>query len=134
MKTRIAAIATAAVLGMLLTGCAEAIGPEKVEHEVAVSSSESPTPLVAETPAPTEENVGEVAFITETREALGSDSQIPDATDEQLLAAGADACAQIAEGKSTEQVRVIEGESPDDLGWYSDSSKIASVAQRTLCD
>lgn len=127
--------AVAALLLLALTGCSAPAGsaPSGPESN-AESASESPAPLAAETPdAEPSADTPEGEFLSEVRAALGADSQIPDATDARLLAAAEEACQQLESGKSPEEVRVIDGEEPDGLGWYSDSGKIASLAQQILC-
>ncbi|QLD10885.1 DUF732 domain-containing protein [Microbacterium oleivorans] len=76
----------------------------------------------------------ESAFLAAVRENLPENTQIPDATDEQLLAAGADACEQIAEGTPGDQISVIENEQLGVLGTYDDSGAIVSAARTNLCD
>lgn len=123
---RSAIAAVAAVLLLTLTGCAGAT-------DAAPSEPQAPAPLVASPEAEQPVDTPEAEFVAKAREALGDASQIPDATDDQLIAAGEDACQQLAEGKTPEEVRVIEGEAPNSAGWYSDSTKIATIAGQILC-
>lgn len=124
-------LAATALLIVGLTGCSGATDPAPAEP---VTSTETAAPLVAETPdAEPVADTPEGVFLAELRDVLKDDTQIPDATDEQLVAAGQDACQQLAEGKGVKDVRVIEGEQPNAAGWYADSGKIASVAERFLC-
>lgn len=60
-------------------------------------------------------------------------TQIPNATDDQLLEAGVAACAQLAEGKMVDQVRVIDGETANEIGYFVDSMSIAVAAEGRLC-
>lgn len=126
-------IASLAVGLIVLTGCTTALEPEP---ETATQETvETTAPLVAESDEDAETaDTPEAAFLAELRPLLDNDqTQIPDASDEQLLAAGADACTQIANGERPEDVRVIEGEKPTDLGGYQDSGRIGFVANEHLC-
>lgn len=129
MKTRIAALALLAALA--LTGCAGTAAPEEDER---ATSAESAAPLVAESPSPDVEAGPDEAYLTAVRAALEANggSSIPDATDEQLLAAGADACEQMRAGTDMGDVRLIEGEQPTETG-YTDSLRIAGGAAKHLC-
>ncbi len=62
-----------------------------------------------------------------------ANSQIPNATDVQLLSAADKACEQMATGADVFSVRVIDGETPDPGGYFGDSTLIASIAQQTIC-
>lgn len=120
-----AGVAVAAVLLFVLTGCSAAAGD---------APAESAAPLVAESPAASAAGVDEAAFLEDVRENLPANTQIPDATDEQLLAAGADACAQSLAGTSSDDLSVIEGEvrSAGGEGYFVDSGVILSAASRHL--
>lgn len=137
-RTSAASVAAAAVLLLALTGCAggaETPSADRTAPGVTATASptESPEPLVATTPTDDAPATPETAFLDGVRAALDEKTQIPNATDEQLLDAGQRACQQLAEGGDVTTVRVIEGETPDNLGYYGDSTKIASIAQQTLC-
>ncbi len=128
------------VLLLALSGCVsvETTG-ERVEVTPGASGAYSDgdttvevEPLTAETPA-AEEGGGEDAFLSEVRENLRPDNVIPNATDEQLLAAGADACKAIAADDDTTGVSVISGEQPTALGFYTDSGTIIQAARAKLC-
>ncbi|QNA93269.1 MULTISPECIES: DUF732 domain-containing protein [unclassified Microbacterium] len=134
MKTRIALVS--AVLLLSLTGCAGAPGGSS---DAAPEPSQSDAPLAAETPtqAPSESSTASEAdekFLAYVREELLAETQIPDATDEQLIAAGHEACEQLESGVAMEDVRVVEGEDPHPTtGVYYDSVAIRGAAQKTYC-
>lgn len=132
---RKATAALASVLVLVLTGCAGT--PESAPNGTA-APQESVTPLAAE---PDTKPAGEEAgtdeqYLTDVRKALtnGRETSIPNASDEQLIQAGHDACEQIANGTAEPDVRVIEGE-PFDENWgaYQDSAIILTIAQGIYC-
>lgn len=129
-NTLIAALAAGLIV---LTGCTSA--PEPEPETVAEETVETTAPLVAENTEDAEAaDTPEAAFLAELRPLLDNDrTQIPNATDEQLFDAGAKACDQIANGERPENVRVIDGEEPNDLGTFQDSGRIGSVANEHLC-
>lgn len=136
MKTRIAAIAA---LGLLLTGCAGGTDTDAKSREItqatqaAPDATESAAPLVAETPsAPTMDDT-DATFLEYVRDKLLPETQIPNATDEQLIAAGHDACEQLENGTKLEDVRVVDGEKPHANGAYYDTSAIMNAALVTYC-
>jgi hypothetical protein len=123
-------ISAGAIAVLLLTGCTPEAASDDTGSSAGRAASEAP--LVAETP--TEAAVGgEAAFLTEVRAKLRPDNVIPNATDEQLLVAGHLACEKLPESRSGEQVSVIEGEQPDQGGYYRDSIQILNAAAATLC-
>ena len=129
--------ATAAVL-LLLTGCTAGGQAEPAPSNspaVASPSADADAPLVAETPSavPSEASTPEAAFLTQVREVLPTDTVIPNATDEQLLAAAQAACEQMAAGIDFSAVKVIDGEEANDLGVHRESALIAAVARKTIC-
>lgn len=134
-RTTIAAIA--AVVLLTLTGCAESANsaadkPSSPMTTEPVAPSETPEPLVAETPSAQQTDA---AFLSFVRGRLATfPSQIPDATDEQLLDAAAIACERLQDGESVEKMSVIEGEQPSEVGGYFyDSNAIIAGAQMHLC-
>lgn len=140
MKIRIAAVA--AVLLLSLAGCAgapdEASSAPASAAQTASEPTESPAPLVAEAAEKTayasddERFLGELAAAYERRADL--QTQIPNATDEQLIAAGHAACDQLPSiGYETTLAHVIEGETPNGLGTYQDSAIIAAIAVQVYC-
>lgn len=147
MKTRIAAIATAAVL-VIGGGTAYALTsndqPEPIE---TVTSTPTPTdtttpeataesePIVAESPAPpVAADDPEAMFLLEVRTRLARiQTQIPNVTDEQLLAAAYEACEILAPNQTGEDLSLIEGEERSPHGYYQDSSAIIVSARITIC-
>lgn len=138
MKRTATAAAIAAAL-LLLAGCSTG-----AQENVAVNSAtsapaapaESAAPLTAQTPEASSDAAQgspEAAFLTQVREVLPPDNSIPNATDEQLIAAAEDACAQMAAGADSTAVSVIDGEQKDSLGYFRDSARIGSVAKQTIC-
>lgn len=132
MKTRIAAVALVALLA--LTGCAggaDTAGDERT----APAATESEAPLTAETPEVSEADAdsAEQAFLDDVREKLPTPTSIPDASDEQLLAAGMEACELIRGGTDPGDVRLVDGEQPNGADIYADSSAIMNSALSSLC-
>ena len=131
--------AASAVALLLLTGCsASPVERDAVAAPSAAASADSaaPAPLVAQIPsaaASASADTPEGAFLAGVRDVLPDDTVIPDATDQQLLAAGAAACEQMAAGTDFSAVSVIEGEPADELGIHQDSALIAAVARKTIC-
>ncbi|MBN9210711.1 MAG: hypothetical protein BGO45_10580 [Microbacterium sp. 71-36] len=125
-------IAAGAVAMLLLTGCTATNQAASNDTGSSAAPVASEAPLVAETPTAAADG-GETAFLTEVRAKLRPDNVIPNATDEQLLAAGHLACERLAESQSGEQVSVIDGEKPDQGGYYRDSIQILNAAASTLC-
>lgn len=128
MGSRTVIAVAAAVL--LLSGCASA-PVEEAAPEAAVA--EEVAPLVAEVPEEDAAGTPEEAFLIEIRPSIDVSVQIPDASDAQLLVAAEEACKQIADGTEPTDVRVIEGEQKNELGYYVDSSRIGFAAARTIC-
>lgn len=125
MKTRIAAVALVALLA--LTGCA---GPAEPE---TASESETAAPLEAKTPTAGTEGDAESSFLAMVGESLPEDTSIPDATDEQLLAAGMEACERLRAGETSDTISLIEGEQKNGADIYADSGAIITSARLTLC-
>lgn len=129
--------ATAALLLLALTGCTGS--PASTSSRMPVMSdgatqfpTNTPKPLVAETQAPAAAS-GDAQYLKDVRKALtnGRQTQIPNASDEQLIKAGHDACAAVAAGTPEAKVTVIEGETFDDnWGGYMDSSIILTIARK----
>ena len=126
-----ASIAVAVLVALTLTGCAGT--PESTATE-PTQANESAAPLTAETETPDAEVGTDEAYLADVRAALEANggSSIPDATDEQLIAAGQDACEQMLAGTDQFDVRVIEGEQAGETG-YVDSLRIAGVAVKHYC-
>ncbi|MER7522640.1 DUF732 domain-containing protein [Microbacterium oxydans] len=135
-RTTIAAIA--AVVLLALTGCAESAGNATAERSAAEASSpatpsQTPEPLVAETPAAS--TTADVLFVAEARDrlsSLGTATTIPNATDEQLIAAGREACEALLSQTPFADVSVIESEERVQ-GSFLDSTAIASAGILYFC-
>ncbi|WP_193596066.1 hypothetical protein [Microbacterium sp. YJN-G] len=147
-RSTIAAIATAAVL-VIGGGTAYALtsnGDEPAPVET-VTSTTAPTdtttpeataesePIVAESPAPpVAANDPEAAYLIEVHARLARiQTQIPNVTDEQLLAAAYEACEILAPNQTGEDLSLIEGEERSPHGYYQDSSAIIVSARITIC-
>lgn len=132
-------ITAAIVAVLLLTGCAGTAEPAATGTAGIGTEKAGPTatdaPLVAETPAATTDpDDREALFLAQVREELPANTQIPNATDQQLLDAGNLACEKRAEGADPSTLSVIEGERDNGYGAYLDSGAIVSAAGRYLCD
>lgn len=134
-RTTIAAITAVALL--TLTGCAESAGNATADRTVATSAtaapSETPEPLIAETPEASPQDGLDEQFIAWVREHLRPDNIVPNATDEQLLTAGQDGCSQIRDDVAPDDLTVIAGEERDGGGYFRDSSVIITGARMFLC-
>lgn len=146
-KSVIVAIATAAALviggGTAYALTTNAQAPEvPALIEATATSTPMPTasgkpspasePLVAETPQAT--NPDEL-FIEEARDrlaGLGLATTIPNATDEQLIAAGHEACDALINQQPFNDVSVIEGEQRVQ-GSFLDSAAIATAGMLYFC-
>lgn len=134
MRKITATIMTLLVAG-LVVGCSEspqvvpqeaASGPQSAEQ----SPESTPAPLVAEPGPEPILTTAEGEYVTVLRAAFDRDgTQIPNATDEQLIAAGQDACEQIDAGTNPDSVRVVEGEEEP----HADSGRIGYAAAEYLC-
>lgn len=105
-----------------------------VSVEAAPVESVTPDsePLTAETPTAGEPDT--VAFIAMVRSRLATfNTQIPNATDEQLLAAGLAGCERILSGEGVEGMSVITDEAPGTGGYFYDSNAIIAGAMIHLC-
>ena len=132
MKTRIVAIAAAAVLAITLTGCGED----------TTSTDAKPQSLMQEAPSSGDTEATESGpalsadderFLDLVRGELLFDTGIADATDDYLIAAGHDACAQVKAGVDLEKLRLVDGEKPAASGYYMDTSAILFGAQQVYC-
>ena len=136
-KVTAATLAVTALIVLGLTGCTgtpESSGDERTAPTVADSPAPSPTrdPLVAETP---EEVNADEQFVAEARDrlaGLGAATSIPNATDDQLVDAGREACEQLVAGMPFNDVSVIEGEQRVQ-GSYLDSAAIATAGLLFFC-
>lgn len=96
------------------------------------AESETPAPLTAETPS-AEVSDADAGFLDYVRSELLPTTQIADASDEQLIAAGHEGCEQIRAGVPLEEIRLVEGEVPTSAGYYMDSSAIFNGALYNYC-
>jgi len=125
MKRLPAALAVVAVVTML-AGCTSEVTRENVVVTPGQTGtfSSGDTTVVVESAAPTSEE----AYLAEVRgnlEALGS------ASDEQLMAAGDEACSQLDGGVDVEDVQLaIPGVEQVSAG---DSTAVAQAADLFLC-
>jgi hypothetical protein len=128
-----AGVAVGVALLLALAGCAAPATETAPEPEVEVSE-EATDELVAETPEVEDALTPEDAYLEMLRPGIeaSSTTQIGNATDDQLIQAGHDACEQLADGTDSFDVRVVEGEQPTEVG-YADSFRIAAVALEHLC-
>ena len=131
---KVTAAIAALVLAITLTGCTAAQNPTQEPAsgpQGAEQSPEStPAPLVAEPSPEPILTTAEGEYVTVLRAAFDRDgTQIPNATDEQLIAAGQDACEQIDAGTNPDSVRVVEGEEEP----HADSGRIGYAAAEYLC-
>lgn len=123
-----AAVLTA-LLAFTLTGCAGAADGAGD----ASTAPETTAPLVAETETPDTDLSEDEEFLQRVRESLPENTVIPDATDDQLIAAAEAACEQMDSGTDVAAVNVIEGEEPNGLDIYESSAAIAGVAKDVYC-
>ncbi len=121
---------TCAAAVLVLAGCAGAPAEEPAPKPTAEETA--PAPLVAEEAAP-EAGTPEAAYLEFVRQYEDRSPLFTEASDEELIAAGKLACEQLAAGTELDDVRVVEGEEPNGLGFYDVSSAIAGVARDNLC-
>ncbi|MFK4789855.1 DUF732 domain-containing protein [Microbacterium sp. ZW T5_56] len=96
----------------------------------ASTATETVPPLVAETPSAATADADYLAFV---RGDLVPNTGIRNATDEQLIAAGHDACDQIWAGAAAGDLRLVEGEEPQPSGYFADSGSIVTGALNFYC-
>lgn len=134
-KITAASVALTALVFLALTGCTGAVesAPDEPQDTATTSVEETVAPLVAESPKPTTVDNAESAFLEYVRANLLPQTQIPDATDAQLIAAGQESCVRRAAGESTDGMVVVEGEQPYENGYYYDSIPIITGAFMYLC-
>lgn len=132
---RITATASIALVALLaLTGCAQGASNPTEERE-APATVESAEPLVAEEPIEADKSDAERAFLEAFRGIQATyASVIPEATDEQLLDAGYEACERLAAGEASTDISLIEGEERNvQSEMYLDSVSIVGAAVPHLC-
>ncbi len=127
----------AAIVALLVfTGCAggpatdSPAAPQTQVEQPTDAPTPEPEPLVAETPSI---DPDEAAYIEYVRGKLRPNNVVPDATDEQLVAAGLEGCALFDAGVDPDDLSVIEGEERDSGGYFEDSSVIVTAARMILC-
>jgi len=131
-------ITVSAVAALMLAGCSaapvEEIAPSAPPTEVVAESTPEATPEATPEPLAVDDDTtaagGDVMFLKETRERI---QHITNATDEQLIAAGQQACELYAEGQKRLEMQLIEGEKANDGGRYPDSIAIATWAAKAYC-
>lgn len=121
---------------MLLTGCTSTTTNETVTVTPGASGTYSDgdttvevQPLTAEAPELTD---ADTTYLEAVRANLRPDNVIPNATDEQLLAAGHEACDRRAAGEASDTISLIDGEEAVH-GYYRDSLQIIQAAAENLC-
>ena len=135
---KVTAAVVAALVALVLTGCAgvaPAPGDERTAPVVTEPAPpvESAAPLRAETAAP-EVSDADTAFLAYVRRTVLPETQIPNATDQQLIDAGHEACHQLASGVALEDVRVVDGETAHpSTGAFYDTSAIMGGAILNYC-
>lgn len=123
-----AGIVAGVVLLLALTGCSQS----PADTAEAPDAVETTAPLVAESPDALEST--DATYLETVREMLPGNTQIPDASDAQLIEAGKRACAELAAGTDTLTLSLIDGETPNGAGSFDDSAAIVTAAAITLCD
>lgn len=132
MPKRTTAIAAVVVLLFALTGCGEETATPADEPKpfaAPLTATEAP-----DTPEATTPDEIEAEYLERLRTALegSGGNSIPDATDQQLIDAGHEACEQMSAGIALSDVRVVENE-PESPTGYKDSIRIAAVAAVYFC-
>lgn len=125
-------LALSGCTGTETTGAQSEATPAASTAQTGAQSTATDAPLVAATPVASESS-DESTFVADVRAKLRPNNVIPDATDEQLIAAGEEACKRLASGESGETMSVIEGETVNSSGYYRDSSVIVTAAATTIC-
>lgn len=133
MSKRTAALGVLLVLA--LTGCAGA-AETTADERTAPVTTESAAPLEAETPTAQPVDDTEAVFLKkfhEIRATMPGETFIPNATDDQLLAAAEEACDRLATGETSDTISLIEGETKNGADYYSDSGAIITAARQSIC-
>lgn len=136
--TKAVALAAALLLAMTLSACGDDTAAPSGESTSTQSrtqstESETPEPLVAETSEPSDASESDADFLNYVETERPVNTSIANATDEQLIAAGHEACRQIADGVAYQDLRLVEGEQPSPAGDYLDTSAIFNGALYFLC-
>lgn len=132
---KVTAAAAALLLVLALAGCGDdsQTGDASANRSSTTQGAEpTPQPLTAE---PTEPDAAEAdeRFLAYVETERPVDTSIANATDEQLIAAGHEACEQIAAGVAYTDLRLVDGEQPSPAGDYLDTSAIFNGALYNYC-
>ncbi len=103
---------------------------------VTITPEPPAAPNAEATPTPATTDAAADAIFLEYVEEQTPDwtpTALPNMTDEQLIAAGHEACDLIAEGVPTVTLRLVPGEEPSPMGDYVDSSAIFNGAITAYC-
>ncbi|WP_426325704.1 DUF732 domain-containing protein [Microbacterium sp. E-13] len=120
-----------AIAAMVLLGACSAPAGVSYSAEKEAQPAVVSTPVAKAPPAPSASDAEFLADVRERQSAFAT--QIPDASDEQLLALGAEACEQLAAGVDTSALSLIPGESANVLGTFNDSAAVITSARVHLC-
>lgn len=96
------------------------------------SSTPAPQVTAGEPVSPSTEDA-DALFLAEVADRIRPTTQIADVPDEDLIAAGHQACEQIEAGVALEDLRLVEGEQPGVGGYYLDTSAIFNSALIAYC-
>lgn len=138
--------AIAVLLALTLTGCGDddtvSTGDAAARGFAGTTDTSSPTPsasengepLTARTAVPSDTD-DTATYIEYVRGKLLANTQIPDASDDQLVDAGWRACELLDSGTNPDDLTVIDGEerAGGDTGYFQDSATIATGARMFLC-
>lgn len=141
--TKTATATAALLLAITLSACGDDSASESGESAGVQSRSrsvESETPETTQTESPEEPSddsptdpEADAKFLEYVRDNLLPQTQIPDATDEELISAGHEACDQLDAGTALEDVRVVDGEQAHENGAFYDTSAIMNGAIVAYC-
>lgn len=128
---RVAAALVAGAIALLLAGCAAPATTAAPHH----AEASTPAPLVATHAPSTPPTDPTAAYLAHLRDRIEANhlSEIAGATDDQLVAAGHEACDQLAAGTDYFDVRVVQDETPDFGGYYAGSLLITGAATMFFC-
>lgn len=126
------------LLALGLTSCASTSSvadAAPVETPAAVEqttpATEAPAPAITAAPA-VQADTPEGQFVAENRKRTDIET-LQSATDEQLIAAGEQACVELAKNPDIYALRLVEGEEPSAGGTYLASGTIGVFAEQFLC-
>lgn len=107
-----------------------------ISTEPTPAATAVPDSLAAETPAADEPaSEADAVFLAyvEEQTPTWTTTRLPDLSDEDLIAAGHEACEQIAAGVPSETLRLVEDEEASPMGDFVDSSAIFNGAITAYC-